>query len=121
MGDRKADMVFADPPYNAVIEDNVSGKGKVKYGDFAMACGEINEVQFTQFLKESFEVLSRFSTDGSPINVPRFMRCGTAQRRLQRRCGRCGAWRESVFRWLCDVNDRKLGRGLVHSMATYEF
>ena len=44
MGSHKAHMVFIDPPYNVVIEGNVSGKGAVKHEDFKMASGKMNEV-----------------------------------------------------------------------------
>ncbi len=62
---RKAQMVFADPPYNVVIDGNVSGKGAVKHGEFVMASGEMDEAQFTQFLTASFGLLARHSADGS--------------------------------------------------------
>jgi len=65
MGNRKAHMAFVDPPYNVVIDGNVSGKGKVKHGDFAMATGEMDEAEFTRFLTDSFRLLAQHSTAGS--------------------------------------------------------
>jgi DNA modification methylase len=65
MGGRKAQMVFTDPPYNIEIEDNVSGKGQVKHGDFAMACGEMDKAEFTGFLRGSLGALARHSSPGS--------------------------------------------------------
>jgi len=65
MGGRKAQMVFVDPPYNVVIDGNVSGKGAVKHADFAMASGEMNEVEFTKFLTDSFSLLARHTAAGS--------------------------------------------------------
>src|SRR5262245_35768691 len=37
LGPEKADMMFADPPYNVPIDGHVSGLGTVKHADFAMA------------------------------------------------------------------------------------
>jgi DNA modification methylase len=65
MNGRKAHMVFVDPPYNVVIEGNVSGKGAVKHEDFKMASGEMNEAQFTKFLTDSLGLLARYTISGS--------------------------------------------------------
>lgn len=54
LDDEKIDVVFADPPYNVRIENNVSGLGKVRHGDFAMASGEMSPEQFTEYLAEGF-------------------------------------------------------------------
>ncbi len=61
----KAHMTFVDPPYNVVIDGNVSGKGAVKHGDFKMASGEMDEVQFTKFLTDGLGLLARHSMSGS--------------------------------------------------------
>jgi DNA modification methylase len=58
-------MVFTDPPYNVPIQGNVSGSGAVRHRDFAMACGEMDEAQFTDFLTQACLLLGRYSTDGS--------------------------------------------------------
>ena len=58
-------MVFTDPPYNVAISGNVSGLGKVKHREFAMASGEMSAHEFTKFLEEAFLRLAEFSTDGS--------------------------------------------------------
>jgi DNA modification methylase len=60
----KAQMVFADAPYN-VPSSLISGSGKHKHRDFAMASGEMSVKEFTTFLATSFELVVRFSTDGS--------------------------------------------------------
>ena len=60
-----AQMVFTDPPYNVVIDGHVSGLGKVKHREFAMASGEMSTQEFTQFLKTVFRRLAEFSIDGS--------------------------------------------------------
>jgi DNA modification methylase len=62
---RKADIIFTDPPYNVAIAGNVSGLGRNKHREFAMASGEMSPAEFTQFLQRSFENLSVFSTNGS--------------------------------------------------------
>jgi hypothetical protein len=65
LGGAKAQLVFADPPYNLAIAGNVSGRGKSKHGDFAMASGEMSESEFTQFLRTALEQLCAASADGS--------------------------------------------------------
>lgn len=64
-----ASMVFIDPPYNIPIEDNVSGKGIVKHGDFQMACGEMTREQFTDFLIEALSRLRNHIRDGALVFV----------------------------------------------------
>jgi DNA modification methylase len=65
MDNDKAEFVFTDPPYNVKIDGNVSGLGRVKHREFAMASGEMSEDQFTTFLSETYALLCRHSTDGS--------------------------------------------------------
>ena len=65
MAGETAQMVFTDPPYNVAIEGNVSGLGKVKHREFAMAAGEMTKAEFTTFLERAFRNLSAFSIDGS--------------------------------------------------------
>ena len=43
-------MVFTDPPYNVKINGNVSGLGKTRHREFAMASGEMTPKEFTAFL-----------------------------------------------------------------------
>ena len=62
---KRAQMVFTDPPYNVRIAGNVSGLGKVKHREFAMASGEMNQREFTNFLKRGLSNLADFSVDGS--------------------------------------------------------
>lgn len=65
MAGEKAEMVFADPPYNVPIDGHVGGSGSVKHREFAMASGEMTRAEFTAFLRRSFENLVAHSTDGS--------------------------------------------------------
>ena len=61
----KAEMVFTDPPYNVAIDGNVSGLGKVRHREFAMASGEMTRAEFTAFLSSAFANLVAYSLDGS--------------------------------------------------------
>ena len=65
LGSDKAQLVFTDPPYNVAIGGNVSGLGKVKHREFAMASGEMSPEEFTEFLQSALRRLAEFSTDGS--------------------------------------------------------
>jgi DNA modification methylase len=65
LGAQKAQMVFTDPPYNVAISGNVSGLGKVKHREFAMASGEMSTHEFTKFLGTAFMYLADFSANGS--------------------------------------------------------
>ena len=65
MDGAEAQMVFADPPYNVPIEGHVSGLGKVKHREFAMASGEMSEAEFTEFLATVFRNQAGHSADGA--------------------------------------------------------
>ena len=61
----EAQMIFTDPPYNVPIEGHVSGLGKVKHREFAMASGEMTEAEFTAFLATVFRNQAGHSADGA--------------------------------------------------------
>jgi DNA modification methylase len=65
LGAEKADMLFADPPYNVAIDGHASGLGAVKHTDFAMASGELSPAEFTSFLKTSLRHAAGCSIDGA--------------------------------------------------------
>jgi DNA modification methylase len=65
LGNTKAELVFTDPPYNVPIADNVSGLGKNRHGEFAMASGEMSHAEFTKFLRTTFWHLCAVSASGS--------------------------------------------------------
>ncbi len=65
MQGKKADLIFTDPPYNVRIDGHVSGKGKAKHHEFAMASGEMSVSEFTQFLEQVFGLLATNSKSGS--------------------------------------------------------
>ena len=62
---QKAQFVFTDPPYNVAIDGNVCGLGHIRHREFAMASGEMTEVEFTGFLETCFERLAHNTIDGS--------------------------------------------------------
>jgi hypothetical protein len=64
MAGELAQMVFCDPPYNVKISE-VSGLGKAKHREFAMASGEMTPAEFTSFLSNAFKNLAAHSADGS--------------------------------------------------------
>jgi DNA modification methylase len=65
LGDEEVGVVFSDPPYNVAIEDNVSGLGRVRHKDFAMASGEMSSDEFVKFLEDSFKPAAAACRDGA--------------------------------------------------------
>jgi DNA modification methylase len=65
MDNAQAALVITDPPYNVAIAGHVGGKGEIQHREFAMASGEMKPGEFIDFLASVFELLVRFSTDGS--------------------------------------------------------
>ena len=65
MGGQRAAMVFTDPPYNVPISGHVSGLGRVRHREFAMASGEMSPAEFGAFLRQTCTLLSANSEDGA--------------------------------------------------------
>lgn len=65
LGDRKAQMVFTDPPYNVPIDRHVCGNGQYKHREFAMASGEMSSEEFEAFLRTVCQAMARYSQSGS--------------------------------------------------------
>ncbi len=65
LGNARADLVFTDPPYNVAIDGNVTGLGKVKHAEFAMASGEMSESEFAAFLQQSLGAMAGVCRDGA--------------------------------------------------------
>lgn len=65
LGEAQAEMVFTDPPYNVPIDGHVSGLGRTKHQDFAMASGEMTPEAFTCFLRSVFDQLANHSCVGA--------------------------------------------------------
>lgn len=60
-----ARMVITDPPYNVAIDGHVCGLGQNKHAEFAMACGEMSEDEFSLFLMTCLTQLARVCSSGS--------------------------------------------------------
>ena len=65
LGTAKASLIFTDPPYNVPIDGHVSGLGKHRHREFAMASGEMTSEEFRHFLESVFTHLAAHSADGS--------------------------------------------------------
>src|ERR1700688_2005662 len=64
-----ADLVLTDPPFNVRVDGNVSGLGKVRHTEFAMASGEMSEAEFTAFLSTFLGCAKAHSRDGAILFV----------------------------------------------------
>ncbi len=65
MQDKKAQMVFTDPPYNVPIGGHVCGKGAIKHREFEMGVGEMSPEEFTIFLVKSMTLFRTYSAPGT--------------------------------------------------------
>jgi len=65
LGDKRAQMVFSDPPYNVPIAGHVGGLGKIQHREFAMAAGEMSDAEFAAFLTTVFAQLAAHSANGA--------------------------------------------------------
>ena len=65
MGDLRAWLGLTDPPYTVAIAGNVSGLGKQKHGEFAMASGEMTREEFVEFQRVIFDHCKQVSLDGA--------------------------------------------------------
>src|SRR6201997_5040975 len=65
MGEKRASVVFTDPPDNVPIDGHASGLGAIHHRPFPMASGEMDAAEFTAFLGEAFRNLAAFSVDGA--------------------------------------------------------
>jgi DNA modification methylase len=69
MDGHKANVVFADPPYNVRISGHASGKGKISHREFVMASGEMTEQEFRQFLTKALGRVAASSRIPSVVYV----------------------------------------------------
>jgi DNA modification methylase len=65
MGDCRAHVVFADPPYTVPIAGNVCGKGKNRHREFVVASREMTGAEFTGSLNTILAFLATYSLPGS--------------------------------------------------------
>ena len=63
------DLVLTDPPFNVRVDGNISGLGKVRHQDFAMASGEMSEAEFIAFLSTFLGYAKAHSRDGAILFV----------------------------------------------------
>jgi len=63
----KAAASITDVPYNVRIDGHVSGKGRTRHREFAMASGEMSEAEFTNFLLQTFKRIGAYCRDGALI------------------------------------------------------
>jgi DNA modification methylase len=69
LGEEQAAMVITDPPYNVPIRGHVSGKGRNRYAEFAMASGEMSEDEFISFLTRFFATALMKTAPGALLYV----------------------------------------------------
>jgi hypothetical protein len=65
MAGAKATYAITDPPYNVRIDGHVSGLGRVRHREFAMASGEMSEAEFAPFLGQVFQQIRNYTVDGA--------------------------------------------------------
>jgi DNA modification methylase len=54
-------------PYNVAIDGHVSGNGRIKHREFAMAAGEMTPPEFTEFLTRVFAFICAHAAPGALI------------------------------------------------------
>jgi DNA modification methylase len=67
LGRSKTELVVTDPPFNLKIDGHVSGLGRTRHKEFAMASGEMSEGEFIAFLETVFALIARHSINGSIV------------------------------------------------------
>jgi hypothetical protein len=55
MSGEKAAYAITDPPYNVKIDGHATGHGRTHHREFAMASGEMSQVEFADFLGKVFQ------------------------------------------------------------------
>jgi DNA modification methylase len=64
-----ADLVLTDPPFNVRVDGNISGLGKIRHEEFAMASGEMSEAEFIAFLSTFLGCAKARCRDGAILFV----------------------------------------------------
>src|SRR5271169_6401632 len=65
LGGERADLGFADPPYNVPIDGHVCGLGRIRHREFAMGVGEMSSEAFTAFLQATLGHAAASCRDGA--------------------------------------------------------
>jgi DNA methylase len=107
LGTDKAEMMFADPPYNVPVEGHVSGLVAIKHPDFVMASGELSPAEFESFLRTSLGHAASRSIDGAIHYV-------CADWRHQREVIAAGEAVYSELKNLCIWNKTNAGMGSLY-------
>jgi DNA modification methylase len=61
----QAAFVFTHPAHNLTIDGNVSGRGRIRHGDFTKGSGDVDEATFVAFLETVFERLAENTAAGA--------------------------------------------------------
>ena len=69
MGDKRARMVLADPPYNVPILGHVRTNTNSAHREFAMGVGEMTSAAFREFLGKSLAACREVCVDGAILMV----------------------------------------------------
>lgn len=69
MAGAAARMGFTDPPYNVPVQGHVSGLGKARHKEFAMASGEMSEAEFVTFNERYLHHMRGHLIDGAVLAV----------------------------------------------------
>lgn len=64
MAGEQASMLITDPPYNVPVR-SVVGRGRTKHAEFAMARGEMSDVEYRAFLTGALGAAAKVSRPGS--------------------------------------------------------
>ena len=65
LGRERVQLAIADAPYNVPIQGHVTGNGKARHAEFAMAVGEMSTPAFTGFLQAVMQQMANCSVDGA--------------------------------------------------------
>ena len=63
----EAAAIFTDPPYNVPVNGHVTGKGRRKHREFAMAAGEMTREAFTRFLRDALRMAVSHSAEDATL------------------------------------------------------
>ncbi|MBB4361519.1 DNA modification methylase [Bradyrhizobium sp. CIR18] len=69
MAGQRARAVITDPPFNVPIQGHVSGKGRIRHHEFAMAAGEMSNEEFTAFLNGYLRRSTEHLSQGSLLYI----------------------------------------------------
>lgn len=68
MAGEQAQLVCQDPPWNCKVS-SISGLGKIKHREFAMASGELSEAEFRKFLEDEIRGNAEHAKPGAVVQI----------------------------------------------------